>query len=74
MFVQDTKAKLNFNEHFQLDSAIAVFIQESICPAYKECSALLLKYWSNNSGILWGKEINLKNPENMNYSLTALTF
>lgn len=23
MFVQDTKAKLNFNEHFQLDCGIA---------------------------------------------------
>lgn len=28
MFVQDTKTKLNFNEHFQLDSAIAVSIQQ----------------------------------------------
>lgn len=35
MFVQDTKAKLNFNVCFELDSAIAVSIQESISSAYK---------------------------------------
>lgn len=73
MFVQDTKAKLNFNEHFQPDSATAVSIQESISSAYKT-RVLNTSLYCLNTSLIVQEFFGKKNPTKHELFISSTSF